>query len=148
MAKKLYHSSIENLLFLDLPSGSEDELEDGDVDEICVDDNLNCLDIDDNDFLDINWPCVDNDIMVLILEVNQQIQNNLIIINVPPASSFENSQFISNLQPVSSPAIQVTKNTRQSSTQSNKKMSSSSSINPALKVISNNKKKKTKFLSY
>lgn len=82
MAKNLSDSSIENLLFLDLPSGSEDELEDGNVDEICVDDNLNCLDIDDNDFLDINWPCVDNDIMVPVLEVNQQIQNNPIIINV------------------------------------------------------------------
>lgn len=61
MAKNLSDSSIENLLFLDLPSGSEDELEDRDVDEICVDNNLNCLDIDGNDFLDINWPCVDNE---------------------------------------------------------------------------------------
>jgi len=148
MTKKLSDSSIENLLFLDLPSESEDDLEDGDVDEICVDDNFNCLDIDDNDFIDINWPCVDNDIMVPVLEVNQQIQNIPIVINVPPASSFENLQSISNLQPVhSSPAIQVTKNTRQSSTQNNKTISSSSSINPALKVISNNKKK-SKFLSY
>lgn len=79
-----------------------------------------------------------NDIMVPVLEVNQQIQNNPIIINIPPDSSFENSQSISNLQPIhSSPVIQVTKNTRQSSTQNSKTTSSSSSINPALKVISN-----------
>jgi len=76
MAKSLSNSSIENFLILVLPSGSEN------VDEICVYDNMNCLDKDDNDFLDINWPCVDNGIMVPVLEVNQQIKNNPIIINV------------------------------------------------------------------
>lgn len=56
MARSLSDSpSIENLLCLDLPSGSKDELEDEDTDQICVYDNINCFDIEDNNFLDINW---------------------------------------------------------------------------------------------
>ena len=56
MTKKLPDSFIESLLFLDLSSGSEYELEYGDLDKICVDDNINCLDIDENDFINIDWP--------------------------------------------------------------------------------------------
>ena len=112
MTKKLPDSFIESLLFLDLSSGSEYELEYGDLDKICVDDNINCLDIDENDFINIDWPWVDNDIFVTVLEVIEQIQTNPIIIHVPLASSLENSQYMSNIQLVhSTHVIPVTKKT-------------------------------------
>lgn len=98
-------------------------MEDGDLDEICVDDNINCLDIDENDFPDIAWSFVYNDILVPVVEVNQ-IQTNPIIINVPTASSFKNEKSTSNLKPIqSTPVIPVTKNTRQSATQNTKTIS-------------------------